>query len=172
MLKYPVLASLFLSVLCAAAACTGERPPEAGGHESTQASSQGSDTAIPRVRAAVRAMSQPDPTVDSVAAEMEGVIKARTGSQALIHYDGYRATFTTPGDRVTQVRFQLIEAKPSLRQLNEEFGTPSEISKGMLYKYESGSTGARLVIVAEPVSKPADEDTLVNRILVQGAPTR
>ena len=40
-------------------------------------------------------MANPDRNIDYVAAEMEGVIKARTKSQALIHYDGYRVNLTS-----------------------------------------------------------------------------
>jgi hypothetical protein len=117
-------------------------------------------------------MTQPQPTVDQVAAEMEGVIMARTKSQALMHYDGYRVTLTTPGDRVTQVTFQLVEAKPSVNQLNEVFGTPREVRQGMLYEHQSAVTGSKLVILAETVSTPADEDSLVSRIVISGAHTR
>lgn len=172
-MKYPRLASLFLSFLFATSACSRNADPEAvSQQESEAAGHEGSVAAIPTVRAAVRAMSQPGATVDSVAAEMQGVVKARTSSQALLHFDGYRATFTTPGDRVTQVKFQLIEAKPSIRQMNEEFGTAREVPKGLLYEHESGSTGAKLVVLAEPVTKPADESTLVGRIIVTSARTR
>jgi hypothetical protein len=130
---------------------------------------RGNDAALGRVRAAVRAMANPDRNLDYVAAEMEGVIKARTKSQALIYYDGYRVTFVTPGDQVTQVTFDLIEAKPSMRQMTEAFGTPSPIAKGMLYEQSSASTGARVQLLAEPVAMPAEEDGLVRRIIVRRA---
>jgi hypothetical protein len=110
--------------------------------------------------------------VDYVAAEMEGVIMARTKSQALMHYDGYRVTLTTPGDRVTQIKFDLIEAKPTISQLTELFGTPREVRKGMLYEYESVVTGSRIAILAIPVSMPADEGSLVRQIIIEGARTR
>jgi len=110
--------------------------------------------------------------VDYVAAEMEGVIKARTKSQALMHYDGYRVTLTTPGDRVTTITFNLIEAKPTLKQLTDVFGEPQEVRKGMLYEHESVTTGSTIVILAEPVSMPADEGSLVRRIVIEGARTR
>jgi hypothetical protein len=117
-------------------------------------------------------LAQPQASVDYVADEMEGVIKARTKSQALMHYDGYRVTLTTPGDRVTQITFQLVEAKPTIKQLTDVFGEPEESPKGMLYEYESVATGSMIVILAEPVSMPADEDSLVRRIVIEGARTR
>jgi hypothetical protein len=68
---------------------------------------RGNDAAVSGVRAAARALAEPEPSVDYVAAQMEGVIEARTNSQALMHYDGYRVTLTTPGDNVTRIVFEL-----------------------------------------------------------------
>lgn len=170
MLNYPRLASLFLVILCASAACTrGDSAEDIVTEEADRSGAEGDSAAISTIRAAVRAMLHQEPTVDYVAAEMEGVIKARTKSQALIHYDGYRALFVTPRDRVTQVTFELIEAKPSVQQLTDAFGTPREVDKGMLYEPSSGSTGRRIQILAEPVSMPADERSLVRRIVIRGA---
>lgn len=132
------------------------------------ADSAGNDAALSKVRAAARALAEPDPSVDYVAAAIEGVIKGRTNSQALIHYDGYRVTFTTPGDRVTKIKFDLIEAKPSMEQLTKVFGKPQEVGRGMLYRYHSEVTGATIRILAEPSSKPATETSLVRRILLEG----
>jgi hypothetical protein len=42
----------------------------------------------------------------------------------------------------------------------------------MLYEHQSAATGSTLLILAEPVSMPAGEGTLVRRIVVEGAPTR
>ena len=42
----------------------------------------------------------------------------------------------------------------------------------MLYEYESVVTGSTIVILAEPVSMPADEGSLVRRIVIEGARTR
>jgi hypothetical protein len=117
-------------------------------------------------------LAQPQATVDYVAAEMEGVIMARTKSQALMHYDGYRVTLTTPGERVTRITFQLVEAKPTIEQLTGLFGEPREVRKGMLYEHHSVATGSTIVILAEPVSMPADEGSLVRRIIIEGARTR
>jgi hypothetical protein len=117
-------------------------------------------------------LAQPQATVDYVAAEMEGVIMARTKSQALMHYDGYRVTLTTPGERVTRITFQLVEAKPTIEQLTGLFGEPREVRKGMLYEHVSVATGSTIVILAEPVSMPADEGSLVRRIIIEGARTR
>ena len=97
---------------------------------------------------------------------------ARTNSQALMHYDGYRVTLTTPGDRVTQIKFDLIEAKPTISQLTELFGEPEAVRKGMLYRHDSVVTGAAIAILALPVAMPADEGSLVRRILIEGARTR
>jgi hypothetical protein len=81
-------------------------------------------------------------------------------------------TLTTPGDRVTQIKFDLVEAKPSIKQLTELFGEPEEERRGMIYNYESVVTGAAIVILAVPVSMPATEASLVRRIIVEGAHTR
>lgn len=173
MLKHPCLALLLMSILCASAACSRS---EDGGHaadgDSALQSAKGNDASLPKVRAGARALAEPQPSVDYVAAEMKGVIKARTKSQALMHYDGYRVTLTTPGDRVTQITFQLVEAKPTVKQLTGIFGTPQEVRKGMLYEYKAAATGATILILAEPVSMPADEGSLVRRIIVEGARTR
>jgi hypothetical protein len=59
-----------------------------------------------------------------------------------------------------------------LKQLTEVFGEPQEVRKGMLYEYESVVTGSTIVILAEPVSMPADEGSLVRRIVIEGARTR
>ncbi|MGB3051072.1 MAG: hypothetical protein WBB42_08730 [Polyangiales bacterium] len=169
-MKYPRLVSSLLVIICVTAACTrGDSLDDIAEQESERSGPKGNDAALGRVRAAVRAMAHPDRNLDYVAAEMEGVVKARTKSQALIHYEGYRVTFVTPGDQVTQVTFDLIEAKPSMRQMTEAFGQPSEIAKGMLYEQSSGSTGARIHILAEPVSMPAEENSLVRRIVVRRA---
>ena len=173
MLKHSCLVLLLISSLCASAACSRTKSPErTGGGDSASTQANGNDAAIPTIRAAAHAMTRPNPTLDYVAAEMEGVIMARTKSQALIHYDGYRATLTTASDRVTQIAFQLTEAKPSVKQLTEVFGKPREVRKGMLYEDDSDVTGAKILILAEPVSTPAEEGTLVRRIVLEGAATR
>lgn len=170
MLNHSRLTLLLLSFLCASAACSRSQSLEdIARDQPAETGPQGNDAAIGRIRAAVRAMTRPQPTVDQVAAEMEGVIMARTKSQALMHYDGYRVTLTTPGDRVTQVTFQFVEAKPSVRQLNELFGASREVRQGLIYEHQSAVTSSRLMILAEPVSMPADEDSLVRRIVISGA---
>lgn len=134
---------------------------------------RGNEVSIERVRAAARALAEPGATVDYVAAEMEGVVKARTKSQALLYYDGYRATLITPAsDQVTQINFDLIEAKPNVGQLTAVFGTPEATPKGVLYRFETQATGATILILAEPVSMPADEGSLVRRIVIEGARVR
>jgi hypothetical protein len=172
-LNHSRLTLLLICGLCASAACSrGETAEHVADGESAPTGANGDDASISTVRAGARALAQPEASVDYVAAEMEGVIKARTKSQALMHYDGYRVTLTTPGDRVTTITFQLIEAKPTLKQLTEVFGEPQEVRKGMLYEYESVVTGSTIVILAEPVSMPADEGSLVRRIVIEGARTR
>jgi len=168
--KYPRLASSLFVIVCAVAACTrGDSLEDIAEQESERAGPSGNDAALGRVRAAVRAMANPDRNIDYVAAEMEGAIKARTKSQALIFYDGYRVTFVTAGDQVTQVTFDLVEAKPSMGQMTHAFGPPSEVAKGMLYEHSSSSTGARIHILAEPVTMPVEENSLVRRIIVRRA---
>jgi len=154
-------------------ACSrGEAPAQGSDGESAGNSARGDDAALRHVRAGTRAMTQPGAAVDYIAAEIEGVIMARTKSQALMHYDGYRVTLTTPAGRVTQIKFDLVEAKPTIKQLTEMFGKPREVRKGMLYEHESVVTGSRIVILAIPVSMPADEGSLVRQIIIEGARTR
>ena len=139
---------------------------------SAEQTARGNDACIERVHEAARALAEPGPSVDYVAAQMKGVVKAQTKTQALIFYDGFRATLTTPADQVTQITFDLIEAKPTVRQLTAAFGTPQQVPKGMLYRYEAHATGAHIVLLAEPVSLPADEGSLVKRIVIEGARIR
>jgi hypothetical protein len=171
-----VLKHLLISLvccLCALAGCSrSEAPEQAADGESSRATAEANDSSLADLNAGVRALARPEATVDYVAAEMEGTIMARTKSQALMHYDGYRVTLTTPGDRVTQIKFDLVEAKPSIKQLTELFGEPEEGRKGMLYEYESVVTGSTIVILAVPVSMPAAEGTLVRQIIVEGARKR
>ena len=167
------LVLLLVPILCASTACSrGEAPEDVVAGESAGATAKGDDAALGHVRAGARALAQPGAAADYVAAEMEGVIMARTKSQAVMHYDGYRITLTTPGGRVTQIKFDLIEAKPTISQLTELFGTPREVRKGMLYEHESVVTGSRIAILAIPVSMPADEGSLVRQIIIEGARTR
>jgi hypothetical protein len=168
-LKHP-LALLLVSSLFLSAACSrGDTPEHATEGESGAANAQGDDAALDHVLRGARALTQYEASVDHVAAEMEGVIMARTKSQALMHYDGYRATLTTPGKRVTRITFDLIEAKPTIAQLTDVFGTPREVRKGLLYEHVSAATGSTILILAEPVSMPAGEGSLVRRIIVEGA---
>lgn len=132
----------------------------------------GNDAVAEKVGAAVRALAQPRPSVDFVAAELAGVITARTASQTLMHYDGYRAIMTTPADSVTRITFELAQAKPTMSQLTKLFGAPKEIARGYLYEHHVEATGATIRILAEPVSKPATDASLARRIIIEGAPTR
>jgi hypothetical protein len=171
-LKHPI-ALLLVSSLCASAACSrGDAPEHAAEGDSTQAGAQGDDAAVEHVRAGTRALTRPEPSVEYVAAEMEGVIMTRTNTRALMDYDGYRATLTTPGNQVTRITFDLIEAKPTIEQLTSVFGAPRESSKGMFYEHVSAVTGSTVVIFAEPVSMPADEGSLVRRIIIERARRR
>jgi hypothetical protein len=159
---------LFVLVFALAATVAG---CSRGGDSSNEAGAvvpSGSKEAAQRVQSAARALSTRDPSVDYVAAEMEGVIKGRTASQALIHYDGYRVTFTTPKDRVTRIQFDFIEAKPTMRQLADSFGPHEEVGDGWLFRHSSRVTGANIRIFAEPQKSPATETSLVRRVLVEG----
>ena len=164
--RFHLIPWLALSLL-AFAGCSRD----GGGNEDGQSgqAARGNDAAISAVQAAARALAEPEPSVDYVAAQMAGVIKARTNSQALMHYDGYRVTLTTPGDRVTRIVFELSDARPSMEQLTKVFGKPEEVGRGMLYSYYAAATGATIRILAEPVSKPAIDTSLVRRILIEGA---
>jgi len=172
--KHPPLPLLVLLIgsLLASAACSRGGTDAPAEDEDSARLARGNDASIDKVRAAARALAEPGPTVDYVAAEMEGVVKARTKSQALLYYDGYRATLITPGEQVTQITFDLIDAKPTVEQLTAVFGTPEDTRKGMLYRFEAHATGATILILAEPVSMPADEGSLVHRIVIEGARTR
>jgi hypothetical protein len=170
---HPRLAVLLIMSLSVTMACSrGPGSDRLSGSEDGKAGVRGNAAAINTVRAAAHALAQPEPTVDFVAAAMEGAIKARTNSQALIQYDGYRATLTTPTERVTQVTFQLVDAKPSIDQLTRALGEPEPNPKGVLYTYEYAPTGATIRILAEPVSMPVEGDSLVRRIAIEGARVR
>ena len=160
------LALILAACLCAAAACS--RDGKSNEDQPVIRSVRGDDTALVNIRAATRALAEPEPTVDYVAAQMEGVIKARTKTHALMHYEGYRVTLTTLSDRVTRITFDLVEAKPSIEQLTDELGTPREVPKGAIYEYASEVTGATIHVLAEPESLPAEPQSLVRRILIEG----
>lgn len=166
------LAWLLLGALVISGACSKRSSEGADQDDSEGTAVMGNEASIATVQAAARALAEPGPSVDYVAAQMEGAIKARTKSQALLYYDGYRATLTTPADQVTQIAFDLIEAKPTIRQLTAVFGEPEQIPKGMLYHYEAHATGSKIRILAEPVSLPGDEASLVRRIVLEGARVR
>jgi hypothetical protein len=162
--------ALLILTLTVAAGCSRS---ENSGSETTEGqAAQGDDAALSAVRAAARALAEPEPSVNYVAAQMKGVIKARTKSQALMHYEGYRVTLTTPGDRVTRIVFDLVEAKPTMGQLTELFGKPEEVGRGMLYRVYTEATGSTIRVLAEPTSKPATEASLVRRILIEGEKIR
>ena len=171
MIKHPRIASWLAVSLLIVAGCSRSR---VGSTEDAPsgAPARGNDAALYNVEAGVRALAGPDATVDYVAARMEGVVKARTNSQALLHYDGYHVKLTTPGDRVTRIVFELTEARPSMDQLTDIFGAPETVGRGMLYEYYAEATGATIRILAEPVSKPATETSLVRRILIEGKALR
>ena len=162
------------SSLIPVAACSRGGGNSAGesGRETAGIAPSGNAAVAAKVRTAARALAEPEPSVNYVAAELQGVVKARTSSQALMYYDGYRVTFTTPGDRVTAIKFDLVEARPTMGQLAEIFGKPEEVGRGMLYRFRSQVTGATIRILAEPVSKPATETSLARRILIEGEQIR
>lgn len=164
--------TLVLLIALNGLACSkGQTSEQTQAESDAEAAATGSDVALPSIRRAVRVWRQPA-TLDLVAAELEGVIMARTTSQAIMHYDGYRIILTTPGDLVTRIVFQFDDAKPSIGQLTELFGKPEEVRKGMLYTNENITTGQRIQILAQTVEMPAEEGTLVKRIVVEGARRR
>ena len=171
MLKHSRLASWLAVSLILAAGCS--RGSGGGADDGPSgAMARGNDAALSTVQAAARALAEPEPSVDYVAARMEGAIKARTNSQALIHYDGYHVKMTTPGNRVTRIVFDLTEARPRMDQLTKLFGEPETVGRGMLYRYHAEATSSTIRILAEPVSKPATETSLVRRILIEGEKLR
>ncbi|MGB5191635.1 MAG: hypothetical protein WBN70_01535 [Polyangiales bacterium] len=167
--RFHLISWLALSLL-AFAGCSRDGTADEDGRSGQAA--RGNDAAMSAVQAAARAIAEPAPSVDYVAAQMAGTIKARTNSQALMYYDGYRVTLTTPGNRVTRIVFELTDARPSMEQLTKVFGKPEEVGRGMLYSYYAAATGATINILAEPVSKPATDTSLVRRILIEGARIR
>lgn len=173
-MNYPRLFSLILFVTCVSTACTRDDSSmvliESG--ESGQTQSEGSSAALDTINNAVRALSKPGAKVDYVAAEMKGVIKVRKKTQALMHYDGYRATLVTPGYQVSRIMFDFVEAKPTVRQLNEMFGTPESVRRGMLYEHTSNTSSVKLAILAEAAAMPANENSLVRRIVIEPVRTR
>lgn len=162
--------ALFLLITLSIVACSKKEAAEQQASASVPA--RGSKAALPSIQRAVRVWSRERPTVDLVAAELEGVIMARTTSQALMHYQGYRIILTTPGEVVTRIVFQFDDTKPSISQLTELFGKPEEVRKGMLYTHENVTTGQRINILAEPVTIPAEDVTLVKGLIIEGARTR
>lgn len=162
--------ALFLLITLSIVACSKKEAAEQ--QASASAPARGSKAALPSIQRAVRVWSRERPTVDLVAAELEGVIMARTTSQALMHYQGYRIILTTPGEVVTRIVFQFDDTKPSISQLTELFGKPEEVRKGMLYTHENVTTGQRINILAEPVTIPAEDVTLVKGLIIEGARTR
>ncbi len=161
---------LFLIALCTVACSKTEAAEQQQG--AAGAPAKGSDAAIPSIRRAVRVWTRERPTIDLVAAELEGVIMARTTSQALMHYPGYRIILTTPGEVVTRIVFQFDDTKPNISQLTELFGKPEEVPKGMLYKHEALATGQLINILAKPVTMPAEDGTLVKGLIIEGARVR
>lgn len=170
---HPRLTALALTAALALTGCSRGQPAEpASQEEDESAPAKRNEAAMGKVRAGARALAQPGASIDYVAAEMQGVIKARTQSQALMYYDGYRVTMTTPGDRVTRITFHLLEAKPTVGQLTEAFGKPQEHPKGLLYRQHTAATGSTILILAEPDAMPADDNSPVRRIIIEGARTR
>lgn len=167
----PRLTLVLMLILVTLSACSRDEHP-AGRAPDGEKAIAGNEAVADKVRAAVRALAQPQPSVDFVAAELAGVVTARTTSQTLMHYDGYRIVMTTPANSVTRITFELAEARPTMQQLTDLFGTPEEIRRGYLYESNVQTTGATIRILAEPASKPATEASLVRRVVVEGAPTR
>ncbi|MEM7436993.1 MAG: hypothetical protein AAF436_17695 [Myxococcota bacterium] len=155
-------------------ACSkGESPAESSATgEGSGAPVQGSNAAIPTIKQAVRVWMHDQPTVDHVAAELGGKIMARTPSQAVMHFDGYRAILTTAGDIVVRIAFHFDKAKPTLFQLTELYGKPEEVSKGALLETEVPVTGRRVRMLARTVDVPPTESTLVKGLLLDAPRAR
>lgn len=162
--------TLVFLITLSALACSKE--PTAEQREAAATAAKGSDAALPTIERAIRIWRQERPTVDLVAADLGGTIMARTTTQALMHYDGYRVILTTPGEVVTRITFQFDDAKPSIGQLTELLGKPEEVRKGMLYVDENITTGQKINVLAEPVTMPAEDATLVRGVIIEGARTR
>lgn len=170
MLKRSALA--FLIALCVVA-CSKNEPAEQQQQAAPGTPTEGSEAVLRSVQRAVRVWSKERPTVDLVAAELKGVIMARTTAQAVMHYSGYRIILTTPGEVVTRIVYQFDdEAKPSILQLTDLFGEPEEIpKKGMLYTHQNVTTGQTINILAKPVTMPVEDVTLVKGLIIEGART-
>ncbi len=167
MLKRTAVAVLI--VLCAVA-CSKKAAEQEQQTTVTGMPTKGSEAALESAQRAVRVFGKERLSIDLVAAELEGVIMARTTAQALMHYDGYRIILTTPGEVVTRIVFQFDdEAKPNVLQLTDLFGKPEEMQKGLLYTHENMTTGQRINILATPETMPAEDVTLVKRLLIEGA---
>jgi len=165
--------ALVLLIALCAVACSKKEAAEQRPGADADAPSESSEAALNSVRRAMRVWSKERPTVEVVAAELEGVIMARTTAQVLMHYPGYRIILTTPGEVVTRIVFQFDDdAKPSIIQLTGLFGEPKAIQKGMLYTQQNVTTGQTINILAQPVTMPAEDVTLVKGLIIEGARTR
>ena len=65
--------------------------------------------------------------------------------------------------------FDLVERKPTVKQLSAVFGEPEEVPRGVLYEYYSEATNARIAILADTMSTPATEATPIRKVIVEGA---
>ncbi len=165
--------ALVFLIALSAIACSKKEAAEEQEGAAAGTPTEGSEAALNSVRRAVRVWSKERPTVDLVAAELEGVIMARTTAQVLMHYPGYRIILTTPGEVVTRIVFQFDdEAKPNIIQLTDLFGEPKAIQKGMLYTQQNVTTGQMINILAQPVTMPAEDVTLVKGLIIEGARRR
>jgi len=165
MLKRIALACLFASCVLA---CSKGDGAEGAGSSASGAPRRGSTAAIPTIERAVRVWRQERPTVDLVAAELEGTVMAKTTAQAIMHYDGYRVILTTPGELVTRIELQFDDAKPSVGQLTDLYGKPEETKNGVLFKHERETTRQTILLFANTVTVPAEETTLIRKLLIEG----
>jgi hypothetical protein len=162
--------AVILLIALGAVACSKTPSAEKQQGRAAGTPTEGSEAALKSVGRAVRVWSKERPTVDLVAAELEGVIMARTTAQALMHYDGYRIILMTPGEVVTRIVFQFDdEAKPSILQLTGLFGEPEGSPKGMLYSHQNVTTGQKINILAQPETMPVEDVTLVKGLIIEGA---
>lgn len=160
------LASL-IAIALSLSACSKDAADNEVGRSGAVA--KGSDAAIPTIEEAVRVWTQEELPIDLVAAKLQGVVMAETPAQAIMHYEGFRVLLTLSGRLVNRIEFQFDDTKPSVYQLTELFGKPKEVKKGLIYT-KVLQQRVQVLMLAKPVSMPAEEATLVKQLLIEGGP--
>ncbi|MEM8609744.1 MAG: hypothetical protein AAGF92_21785 [Myxococcota bacterium] len=142
-----------------------------GADGASGAVARGSEVAMPTVDEAVRVWTQPELSLELVAAKLKGVVMSETTSQATMEYEGYQVLLKLSGRMVTRIEFLFDDTKPSVLQLVELYGKPQEVRKGMLFERVLQER-FRVRMLAVPVSMPAEDGTLVKSLLIEGGPLR